>query len=195
MLQEEVQAQQGWSAQIETLLQKVATFTDPDARATTEELLQTLLAMYGEGLQRILELAMQDEPAGAALLQRCTEDEMVNSLLLLHNLHPIDIETRIAQALDEVRPYVQRHGGEVELLGVSENVAHLRLQGTYKGPATSGDVLKIAVEEAVNKAAPDLDGLQFEGVVRAPQPVKFMPRKKAQADDRRVNPASTRKVK
>src|SRR5213082_2432546 len=87
------------AARIETLVQEVAAFPDPHARATTEELIQALLDMYGEGLARILELTAQSEASGHALIETFAGDELVSSLFLLHGLHPIDLGTRIARAL------------------------------------------------------------------------------------------------
>ena len=33
------------------------------------------------------------------------------------------------EALDSVRPYLESHGGDVELLGIEDGVARLRLRG------------------------------------------------------------------
>jgi len=178
MLQE-VQEQQNWSARIEALLQEVATFTDPNAQAVTQELLQTLLTMYGEGLTRMLELTAEHEVAGEAIIDDFADDELVSSLLLLHGLHPIDVETRIANALESVSPYLKSHGGGVELLGVRDNVAHLRLEGSCNGCPSSSVTLTLAIEEAINKAAPDLERLQVEGVTQPPRAINVTPLKKA----------------
>ena len=45
------------------------------------------------------------------------DDGVVGSLLLIHGLHPVPLEERVTGALDEVRPYMKSHGGDVELLG------------------------------------------------------------------------------
>lgn len=164
---------------IEALIQEVAAFPDPRARATTEELVQALLDMYGEGLARILELTAQTEAQGFALIETFAKDELVGSLFLLHGLHPIDIETRIARALEEVRPYLKSHGGNVELVRVENGVAYLRLEGSCHGCPASTITLKLAIEEAIYKAAPDLDEIKVEGVTEPPQrqgiPVAFVP--------------------
>jgi hypothetical protein len=98
-MQQDLQEHRQLAERIEALIQKVATFADPHARETTEELIQSLLEMYGEGLSRILEITTQTEASGLALIEVLSKDELVSSLFLLHGLHPIDIETRIAQAL------------------------------------------------------------------------------------------------
>jgi Fe-S cluster biogenesis protein NfuA/nitrite reductase/ring-hydroxylating ferredoxin subunit len=70
-----------------------------------------------------------------------------------------------------VRPYLQSHGGNVELLGVEEGVARLRLQGSCSGCPSSTMTLKLAIEEAVLKAAPDLERIEAEGVAEpSPKP-------------------------
>ncbi|GAC1637972.1 MAG: NifU family protein [Ktedonobacteraceae bacterium] len=179
---QEVQEHHRQAARIETLVQEVAGFPDPHARATAEELVQALLNMYGEGLERLLELTADTEASGLALIDTFASDELLSSLFLLHGLHPIDIETRVLEALDGVRPYLKSHGGNVELVKVEEGIAHLRLEGSCNGCPSSTMTLKLAIEEAIYKAAPDLDGLQVEGVTEPPArpgtPVTFVPRKR-----------------
>src|SRR5215208_3725859 len=90
--------------------------------------------------------------------------------VLLDGLHPLDVETRVVRALEEVRPYLQSHGGNVELLGVEGGVARLRMQGSCSGCPSSTMTLKLAIEEAIQKTAPDLEGIEAEGVVEEPKP-------------------------
>ena len=178
-MQQDLQEQQRRAERIEMLIQEVAEFPDPRARATTEELVQALLDMYGEGLAHILELTAQSEASGYALIETFTKNDLLSSLFLLHGLHPVDIETRIARALVDVRPYLKSHGGNVELVKVENGVAYLRLEGSCHGCPGSTITLKLAIEEAIYKAAPDLDGLQVEGVTDPPPhpgiPVTFVP--------------------
>jgi len=168
------------AAQIGSLLERIESLPDPAARATAAEVLQGLLVLYGEGLARMLAIVRQrDDPsAGAAMLDAFAADELIAHLLLLHDLHPVDVETRVARALAEVRPYLQSHGGNVELIGVDGGVARLRLQGSCHGCPSSTVTLKLAIEEAIWKAAPDLDGIDAEGVAEPPPisiPTGFIP--------------------
>jgi Fe-S cluster biogenesis protein NfuA len=137
---------------VESLLEQIE--EDPRATAAVE----AVVALYGEALARLL--------AGADP----TEDELVSHLLLVHDLHPVDLETRVRQALEGVRPYLGSHGGDVELLGVEDGVARLRLAGTCNGCPSSTVTLQNAIEEALLKAAPDLERIDAEGVAE-PQPV------------------------
>jgi Fe-S cluster biogenesis protein NfuA len=95
---------------------------------------------------------------------------LASSLLALHGLHPLDIETRVRQALDEVQPYLAKHGGHVEFLGVEQYRASLRLEGSCHGCPSSQMTLKNAIEEAIYAAAPEIEGIDVEGVVPEPTP-------------------------
>ena len=72
------------------------------------------------------------------------------------------------QALDSVRPYMESHGGNVELLGIQDGIVHLRLQGSCTSCSASSSTLELAVRQALEQAAPDLDGMDVEGVVQGP---------------------------
>jgi Fe-S cluster biogenesis protein NfuA/nitrite reductase/ring-hydroxylating ferredoxin subunit len=156
------------AARMETLLGEIESLQDPNARAKAAEVVQVLLELYGEGLARMMEVIAEGEER-ESLFEALAEDELVSHLLLLHGLHPLDVETRVIRALEEVRPYLRSHGGNVELLGIEGDVARVRLQGSCDGCPSSAVTLKLAIEEAVQKAAPDLEGIEAEGVTE-PQP-------------------------
>jgi Fe-S cluster biogenesis protein NfuA/nitrite reductase/ring-hydroxylating ferredoxin subunit len=165
------------AARIEALLDEIDSLPDPAVRARVAEIVQGLLALYGEGLRRMLAIVERDgRTAGVHLLEAFARDELIAHLLLLHDLHPVDVETRVARALEEVRPYLQSHGGNVELLGIEGGVARLRLQGSCQGCPSSIMTLKLAIEEAIRKAAPDLEGIEAEGLAEPPpRPAAFIP--------------------
>ena len=143
---------------VEALLGELESLPDPAARSTAMQALQALLALYGEGLERVL------ERSGPVQARALAEDELIGHLLLLHGLHPVDVETRVRTALAGVRPYLESHGGNVELLGVHDGVARLRMQGSCSGCPASAMTLKLAIEDAIQKAAPDIDRVEAEGV-------------------------------
>jgi Fe-S cluster biogenesis protein NfuA/nitrite reductase/ring-hydroxylating ferredoxin subunit len=131
-----------------------------------EELAGALMALYGEGLERIF--AAVDEDGSDALRARLVDDGVVASLMLIHGLYPVPLEARVREALDSVRPYMETHGGDVELLGIEGNVARLRLQGSCHGCAASASTLELGIKQALQEAAPDLDGIEVEGAVEEP---------------------------
>jgi Fe-S cluster biogenesis protein NfuA len=165
------------AARIQALLEEIESLPDPAVRARLAEIVQSLLTLYGEGLRRMLAIVERDgRTAGVHLLEAFARDELIAHLLLLHDLHPVDVETRVACALEEVRPYLQSHGGDVELLGIESGVARLRLQGSCHGCPSSTMTLTLAIEEAIRKAAPDLEGIEAEGLAEPPpKPAGFIP--------------------
>lgn len=138
---------------IEALLDEVERLPDATARDTATELVQALLELYGEGLRRIALRVDMRELAG---------DELIDHLLFLHGLHPVPVEERVAGALDEMRPYLDSHGGDVRLLGIEGGVVRLQLQGSCSGCPSSAVTLRHGIEEAIYRAAPDVERIEAE---------------------------------
>ena len=141
---------------------------------TAVELVQALVDLYGEGLARVVaHVAPAD--ADGALARAFAGDELVSHLLLLHGLHPVPLEARVSEALAEVRPYLESHGGDVDLLGIDDGVVRLALRGSCDGCASSTMTLKLAIEDAIHKAAPDVDAVVAEGAAEpAPAPAGLL---------------------
>lgn len=147
---------------IEELVRTIEASADPNMRAAAVELMQSLMEMNSSGIERILNIGFESGLTGGELIDEIARDEGVECLLLLYGLHPLSIEERVLQALDKVRPYLQSHGGSVELLGVSDGVVRLRLNAKGSGCGSSAAALKSAVEEGVYEKAPDLAALEVE---------------------------------
>lgn len=153
-------------ARIEHLLEDLRASADPAVLAKVEDLVHLLVEVYGAGLGRIVELIVADDHAGRKLLDRLVADDLVASLLVLHDLHPSNTETRVREALEHVRPYLGSHAGDVEFLGIDRaGVAHLRLQGSCNGCPSSSVTVKLAIERAIEEAAPEVTGIEVEGVM------------------------------
>src|ERR1700733_11482638 len=150
---------------IDSLLQEVERFKDPQARTQTRQIVQCLMDMHGAVFERMLDHVASSEQSGTTLIDSLAQDELVGSLLLLYGLHPLDLETRVRQALEKVRPYLHSHGGNVELLGVEEGIVRLRLQGSCHGCPSSAMTLKSTIEEAILEKAPDAAAIEVEGEV------------------------------
>jgi Fe-S cluster biogenesis protein NfuA len=141
-----------------------------DPAATAEELVRLLVGLYGEGLEHIVAALAERGEAGATMLAALTEDALVESLLLLHDLHPLGVDERVQRALDRVRPYLGSHAGGVQYLGVSDGVARLRLEGSCDGCPSSTVTVKLAIEGAVLDAAPEVAEVVVEGMTTLPEP-------------------------
>jgi Fe-S cluster biogenesis protein NfuA len=127
-----------------------------------EELVGSLMQLYGEGLERMMSVADDETRA------RFADDGVIASLLLMHGLYPVPLETRVREALDSVRPYMESHGGNVELLEVADGVARIRLEGHCRGCSASASTLELGIRQALETHAPDLEGLAVSGTLEEP---------------------------
>jgi Fe-S cluster biogenesis protein NfuA/nitrite reductase/ring-hydroxylating ferredoxin subunit len=144
---------------------------DSATRELAEELVSAVVQMYGAGLERVLSTLLEAGPEGERLAASLPDDPLVATLLLIHDLHPVPLEQRVQQALDSVRPYMESHGGNVELLSLEHGVARIHLRGSCSDCSASSVTLELAIKQALEEAAPDLEGLEVEGVAPQALPV------------------------
>ena len=162
--------------QIEGLIQGIESGADPAMRARMQDLLQLVLEWHGAGLERMLDLAAEAGGPGLAIIDGFTRDELVSSLLLLHDLHPLAVEARGGQALDTLRPELASQGACAAVLYVSDGVARVQLAASGHGCGSSDMTLRQRVEAAVLAAAPDLTSVAIEGLLPEPPPgIAFVP--------------------
>jgi hypothetical protein len=145
---------------IEALLEKVG-LTDPGLRGAAEELLRLLMQLYGAGLGRAVGILR--EAGHEDVLARLAEDRLVGSLLLLHGIHPVDAETRVREALRRLDRGLESH--HLELNGIEDGVARVRVVRDSEGRVPAG--IAETIEHAITECAPDLDGVQVEGLTAA----------------------------
>jgi Fe-S cluster biogenesis protein NfuA len=164
-------------ARIEQLIKALDASRDSPISIQARDLVQTLLEIHGTGLEQALEV-IHDSAGGQELIDRLAENPVISNLLVLHNLHPLDLETRVCRALDSVKPRLGLHGGDVDLLGISaDGIVKLRLEGNCHGCPSSRVTLKTSIEEAIYAAAPDVIALEVEGAVdHAAVPAGFAPK-------------------
>ena len=80
---------------IEALIEQMKSGADPETRAASLELVQTMMEFHNVGLDRMVEIIGNGGAAGKAIMETLVQDPVVSSMLLLHDLQPIDLETRI----------------------------------------------------------------------------------------------------
>jgi len=150
---------------IEMLIEQLANLADPAAHAAAREVVQTLLAFHQAGLARMLEILRQTDAAPA--IAAFGKDDYVGRLLLLHGLHPVDLEARVRQALDQVQPLMKESGGDLELIAVAPSRVRVRLRGD--GTLTASALAQI-LEEAFATIAPDVESIEVENAPRLEEP-------------------------
>lgn len=151
---------------IQKLLERIEALPYPGAKELLQECMEAVLAFYGHGLNRILQVVSRAGPDGRKVYQDLIHDDVIKGLLLIHDLHPLNLEARLREALDKVRPYLRSHGGNVELISLENDIAKLQLEGTCKSCASSSVTLELAIRHAIEQACPDLVYFEVEGVVQ-----------------------------
>ncbi|HEY8395048.1 MAG TPA: NifU family protein [Thermaerobacter sp.] len=126
-----------------------------DARQKAMELKEAIEAFHRHALRRLVQTLRATE-AGKELLLQAVEDPAVYALFLLHGIVRRDLTARVAAALEEVRPYMRSHGGDVELVKVEGDVVYIRLHGACAGCSLSARTLRDGVEEIVKSRVPEV---------------------------------------
>lgn len=140
------------SGRIEELLQNVQELPDPNSRDTALALAQAILDLHSAALERMLELISEREQ-DTSLIDIIAADPQAGSVLLLHDLHPLELRVRVERALEN--PSFQARGSNVQLVSLKDGVVRIRVEG---GPA-----MRSAVESAVWEAAPDAQDVILDG--------------------------------
>ncbi|MBF8187990.1 NifU family protein [Nonomuraea sp. K274] len=107
------------------------------------ELVKELLDLYGDGLARVMAIVGEEQGA------RLAADELISSLLLLHDLHPLDIRARVRTALA---------GGSAEVLAIEGDLVRLRVRPTGCGSSAATSALR----QSVLDAAPEIERVEIE---------------------------------
>jgi Fe-S cluster biogenesis protein NfuA len=156
--------------QIEQLLDELEATADTATCARAETLLRLVTELYGAGLARAVELARLVDPA---VLDAFVDDELLASLLVVHDLHPDSVLDRVEAALARVRPLLGAHGGDVELVGIDPDTATVvvRLLGTCDGCPSSAITLQSAVERAITESAPEIVTIEVDAPAPTPPAV------------------------
>ena len=139
------------SDEISQLVEQVRSWPDARARDTALQLAQAILDLHGEALARLLALLPSEE--GGELIERLAADPKIGGVLLLHDLHPLDLAARVRKALDS--PVLRNGGEKIELLSTEEGVIRVRVEG--------GQNLRPALEQMIWEAAPDAREVIVEG--------------------------------
>ncbi len=139
---------------IEALLAAIQEHGNAVVRASAVELVRALLEVHRAGLSAIMDtLAAHGEP-GQAVVGSLLTNEAVSRLLLLHGLHPVDLVTRLRQALDRTGPALRARGAAVRLEHAGHDRVQLRLTG-------DGPEVRALIEQAILEAAPDAPDMEF----------------------------------
>ena len=121
--------------QLDALVQAFEALPFPEVREMAFDMLEAGDRVNREALWRLI--AVFHAHGQGDLLDHAAQDPIIHTLLLLYDLVPSKERAEVEAALDLVRPYMQSHGGEIEVLHVEDGVVHMRLSGACHGCAGS----------------------------------------------------------
>jgi hypothetical protein len=146
---------------IEQLLDQLASLPDRRAREWAEELLRLVTDLYGAGLARVVALGCRPgAPSGAELFDAMAGDELLSSLLVLHDLHPLGASERLERALGALQGSIG--SADVRLLGVDERARTARVRLLADGWVGSPEALERLVRAKLLEAAPEIDEIEID---------------------------------
>ncbi|MGH3794544.1 MAG: NifU family protein [Pseudonocardiaceae bacterium] len=143
---------------VDDAVRRIATLEGP-AKETAEEVKAAVEAVHRAGLVTIVRRMRQD-PRARELLFELVDDPIVHLLLSLHGIVRPDVMTEAERVLDGVRPSLQSHGGDVELVLVEEGVAYVRLHGACNGCSMASRTMRSGVEEALVSNIPTITSVE-----------------------------------
>ena len=137
---------------------------DSPQKSAGKELVQLLMDVHGQGLERILELVFESREPGSALIDRLGKDDIAGGLLLLYSLHPDAFETRVQTAIERIRPRLRKLSCAIDLLSIENAVVRVQLTKGGHSCGSSTRELQAIVEGGIYELAPDVALLEILGL-------------------------------
>ena len=145
---------QARSADIQEQLRRIETCSDPATRNAALALVRSVMDLHQSALERMLDLIHQTSTEPTRVIETFAQDPLIHSVLMLHDLHPYDLETRITRALAQLQPKLQRHKAEAKVINIADGVVRIFLD-VLPQHSSRGATLKSSIEQALTDAAPD----------------------------------------
>ncbi len=143
---------------------------DDEVRERVFELLDGVDAVHRLAITRLA------DELGTDLARVRRSDAAIDWLFEAYGVGVDDADAASA-ALEQIRPYLHEHGGEVQVLDVTRGVVRVRLVGACSGCTSAADTLRHGVEEALLKNLPGfvaMDVAPDDGAAAHPPPKQVL---------------------
>jgi Fe-S cluster biogenesis protein NfuA len=153
---------------IEILVGRLEEASDPALRTAAKDLIAAVMELHGAALQRMLEIAREGGILGTEAVERFGRDDLVRNMLLLYDLHPHDLTTRVEQALQKAAPFLRSHNASAELESVTEDgvvTVHFQVKAGSCGSTAAS--VRSGIEAEILSAAPDAPSVVITEVGKA----------------------------
>lgn len=152
-----------------TALERLENLEDEPTRTEVFALLEGVDLLHRQALGRLLGLVA--DLGGQTLIEQVAEDPVVRALLEMYDLPEPDERTQVERALQTVYPYMESHGGKLDVLGVEQGRVRVCLSGSCGSCPGSAGTLRRVVEEALRERFPGFREL----VAEEPAPTRKQP--------------------
>ena len=133
-------------------------------KTACKELVQLLMDVHGAGLERMMEIVFESEGSGPAIIDKLGQDTITSSLLLLYSLHPDDVETRVRNAIERMRPRLRKLSCSADLVHIDDGAVRVQVTTNGHSCGSSAKDVRAIVEEGVYELAPDVASIEILGL-------------------------------
>ena len=145
------------------LYEELLEHPDPAVGKKVEEMLDWVDAFHREGLGRLVEMIRSWR--GEIFLESVARDEITGTFLATYDLGELpagdtSAADAVAEALEEIRPYVESHGGTIAVDSIVDGVVKVRMLGSCDGCPSSAATLTVGVEQALREHWPNFRRLE-----------------------------------
>ncbi len=150
--------------QLGKLIAEFDRMPDSPQKTACKQLVQLLMDVHGAGLERMMEIVFESGSAGPATIDTLGKDATTGGLLLLYSLHPDDLETRVRNAMEILRPRLRKSSCTAELVQVDDGAVQVRVTTSGHSCGSSTKDVKAIVEDGIYEYAPDIASLEILGL-------------------------------
>ncbi|GAC1329832.1 MAG: hypothetical protein NVSMB17_06560 [Candidatus Dormibacteria bacterium] len=150
-----------------SLMTQLLDYPHPQVQELTEAMLQGLDMMHRSALIRMANLLDHQ-----GVLEQAVADPVVRHVLDLYQIIEVSEEEKVDTALADIRPYIESHGGQLQVLSVREGVVTVALAGSCRSCAASTFTLKRGVEGALLEHYEGFKRMVVEEAAAPPEQVR-----------------------
>lgn len=159
---------------LDALIREMEEGPESPARARARQIVRAALDLHAGALTRMMELVTASGAAGRPLVEAFARDPLVAGILFLHELHPLDLETRVRSAVEDLAPSLRAHGAGVASIAIADGAVRLRLERLAGRGGPPAAAIRSKVEDAILAAAPDAARVEID-VPEDAAPAAFVP--------------------
>jgi Fe-S cluster biogenesis protein NfuA len=134
---------------------------DSPQKLACKELVQLLMDVHSQGLERMMEVILESHESGDALIERLGKDDVTGGLLLLYSLHPDALETRVLKAVEQLGSRLRKLSCAIELLSIEGAAVQVRLIAKSHSCGSSRKEMQAAIENGIYELAPEVTSLEI----------------------------------